>query len=39
MLPGNNIVQYGDEVKKEIEKFTVGIPPDVKVGIISDMPD
>ena len=39
MLPGNNIVQYGDEVKKEIEKFTKQIPPDVHVGIISDMPD
>lgn len=39
MLPGNNIVQYGDEVKKEIEKFTKQVPPDVHVGIISDMPD
>ncbi|MBU1095900.1 MAG: efflux RND transporter permease subunit [Bacteroidetes bacterium] len=39
MLPGNNIVQYGDEVKKEIEKFTKRVPPDVHVGIISDMPD
>jgi len=39
MLPGNNIVQYGDEVKKEIEKFTKQIPPDVHVGIISNMPD
>ena len=39
MMPGNNIVQFGDEVKKEIEKFTAEIPPDVHVGIISDMPD
>lgn len=39
MLPGNNIVQYGDEVKKEIEKFTKQVPPDVHVGVISDMPD
>lgn len=39
MLPGNNIVQYGDEVKKEIEKFTKQVPSDVNVGIISDMPD
>ncbi|MBI5808160.1 MAG: efflux RND transporter permease subunit [Ignavibacteriales bacterium] len=39
MLPGNNIVQYGDEVKKEIEKFKKQVPPDVHVGVISDMPD
>jgi multidrug efflux pump subunit AcrB len=39
MLPGNNIVQYGDEVKKEIEKFIAKVPSDVHVGIISDMPD
>ena len=39
MLPGNNIVQYGDDVKKEIDKFTSTLPPDVHVGIISDMPD
>lgn len=39
MLRGNNIVQYGDEVKKEIEKFTKQVPPDVHVGVISDMPD
>ncbi len=39
MLPGNNIVQYGDEVKKEIEKFKTQIPSDVRVGLISDMPD
>lgn len=38
MLHGNNIVQYGDEVKKEIEKFKSEIPSDVHVGIISDMP-
>jgi multidrug efflux pump subunit AcrB len=39
MLPGHNIVQYGNEVKKQIDKFTGGIPSDVHVGIISDMPD
>ncbi len=39
MLPGNNIVQYGDEVKKEIEKFKKQVPPDVHIGVISDMPD
>lgn len=39
MVPGNNIVQYGDVVKKEIEKFTKEVPPDVHIGIVSDMPD
>ena len=39
MLPGNNIVQYGDEVKKEIDKFKKQVPADVNVGIISDMPN
>jgi len=39
MLPGHNIVQYGDDVKKEIKKFTQEVPADVHVGIISDMPD
>ena len=39
MLPGNNIVQYGDEVKEEIDKFAKQIPPDVHVGVISDMPE
>ncbi|MDR3611857.1 MAG: efflux RND transporter permease subunit [Ignavibacteriaceae bacterium] len=39
MLPGHNIVQYGDEVKKEIDKFTNEVPPDVHAGVISDMPD
>ncbi|MDP4193061.1 MAG: efflux RND transporter permease subunit, partial [Bacteroidota bacterium] len=39
MLPGHNIVQFGDDVKKEIAKFTSEVPSDVKVGIISDMPD
>ena len=38
MKPGNNIVQYGEEVQKEIERFTSEVPPDVRVGIISDMP-
>jgi multidrug efflux pump subunit AcrB len=39
MLPGHNIVQYGNEVKKQIDKFTSEIPSDVHVGIISDIPD
>ena len=38
MLPGNNIVQYGDEVQKDIDKFISEVPPDVHVGIVSDMP-
>lgn len=39
MLPGHNIVRYGNDVKKEIEKFTSQVPSDVHVGIISDMPE
>ena len=38
MLPGNNIVQYGEEVKREIDKFMSEIPSDIQVGLISDMP-
>jgi multidrug efflux pump subunit AcrB len=38
MLPGNNIVQYGNEVQKYIDKFTGEVPSDVHVGIVSDMP-
>ncbi|MGD9212132.1 MAG: efflux RND transporter permease subunit, partial [Desulfobacteraceae bacterium] len=38
MLPGNNIVQYGNKVKKEIEQFSAEVPGDINVGIISDMP-
>jgi multidrug efflux pump subunit AcrB len=38
MLPGRNIVQYGDDVQKEIDKFKREVPSDVRVGIISDMP-
>ena len=39
MLPGNNIVHYGAEVGKKLEKFTAEVPTDIHVGIISDMPD
>ncbi|MFA7287731.1 MAG: efflux RND transporter permease subunit [Melioribacteraceae bacterium] len=39
MLKGNNIVNYGDEVKKEIDNFMRDVPSDVHVGIVSDMPD
>lgn len=38
MLPGHNIVQYGEEVQKAIDKFSREVPSDVRVGIISDMP-
>ncbi len=38
MLPGHNIVQYGSEVQKIIDKFVIDVPSDIRVGIISDMP-
>lgn len=38
MLPGNNIVQYGNDVQKYIDKFISEVPSDVHVGIVSDMP-
>ena len=38
MLPGHNIVQYGEDVQKEIAKFRDEVPSDVRVGVISDMP-
>lgn len=38
MMAGHNIVQYGEEVRKVIEKFKSEVPADVHVGIISDMP-
>ncbi|MFZ2322446.1 MAG: efflux RND transporter permease subunit [Ignavibacteriaceae bacterium] len=38
MMPGNNIVQYGGEVQKAMDKFTADVPSDVRVGLISDMP-
>ena len=38
MIPGNNIVQYGNEVQNAIDKFTADVPSDVRVGLISDMP-
>lgn len=39
MMPGNNIVKYGSEVKKKIQEFTRNVPDDVHVVTISDMPD
>lgn len=38
MVPGNNIVQYGEAVSEVIERFSAQLPKDVQVGIISDMP-
>ena len=38
MQPGHNIVQFGHKVNREIDKFTSEVPPDVHVGVISDMP-
>jgi len=38
MLPGHNIVQYGEQVQQVIDKFTRSVPSDVRVGLISDMP-
>jgi len=39
MLPGHNIVEYGNDVDKAVEQFTKEVPKDVRVGIISDMPN
>ncbi|MGE5365329.1 MAG: efflux RND transporter permease subunit [Bacteroidota bacterium] len=39
MMAGHNIVRYGDDVKKEIENFSLSVPQDVHVLTISDMPD
>lgn len=38
MLPGHNIVHYGQEVQQEVRTFIEDAPPDVHVSIISDMP-
>jgi len=38
MVPGNNIVQYGSKVKKEIAGFATEVPADIRVSLISDMP-
>ncbi|MGB5106689.1 MAG: efflux RND transporter permease subunit [Candidatus Zixiibacteriota bacterium] len=38
MLPGHNIVQYGEEVQRAVSKFIAEVPSDVRVGLISDMP-
>lgn len=39
MQPGNNIVQFGDEVKESIKTFQSKQDADVKINIISDLPE
>ena len=39
MQGGNNIVHFGDEVKEVIENFSERADTDVKINIISDLPD
>jgi len=39
MQTGNNIVRFGNDVQKQIEKFSKSLPPDVKIKTISDIPD
>ncbi len=39
MRPGNNIVQFGEDVSAAITAFSKSLPPDVKVETISNMPD
>jgi len=38
MQTGNNIVQFGKQVSKEINRFTNSLPPDVKIVTISNIP-
>jgi multidrug efflux pump subunit AcrB len=39
MMPGDNVVQFGANVGKAIEKFKKSLPPDVTIVTISDIPD
>lgn len=39
MRPGNNVVHFGDDVNKVIEKFSKEVPADIKVSTISSLPD
>ena len=39
MRPGHNIVQFGKEVNKIIDEFSRSLPPDIKLEIISNMPN
>lgn len=38
MQNGNNIVHFGKDVGKQIEKFSKSLPPDVKIETISNIP-
>lgn len=39
MRPGHNIVQFGTDVSKAIDKFTHSLPQDVKIETISNQPE
>jgi multidrug efflux pump subunit AcrB len=39
MQNGNNVVHFGEDVGKQIEKFSKSLPPDVKIVTISNIPD
>ncbi|WP_423127091.1 efflux RND transporter permease subunit [Gaoshiqia sp. Z1-71] len=39
MQKGNNIVQFGNDVKETLAKFTDKTTDDVKINIISDLPE
>ena len=39
MQTGNNIVQFGKDVGKHIDKFTKSLPSDIKIETISNIPD
>ena len=38
MQPGNNIVEYGEQVEKAIEKFKMNVAKDISVSKISELP-
>jgi multidrug efflux pump subunit AcrB len=39
MKTGENVVHFGDEVQKSIDKFSVALPPDIKIITISNIPN
>ena len=39
MKSGENVVHFGAEVQKAIDKFSAALPPDVKIITISNIPD
>ena len=39
MHPGNNVVQFGKDVGRVIDRFGRSLPPDVRLITISDVPD